>query len=314
MLVSVIIPVYNAEKYLEECIDSVLKQDLEDFEIILVNDGSTDSSGDICNLYAAKDNRIKVFHKTNGGVSSARNLGIENAQGEWITFIDSDDSIQENYFVAIAKDIDSDLVMQGFDYFEKHQKVKEFKYTVHCFSKVELINQLQLYPDLSSSCAKFFRREVVNKHSLRFNEKLKFGEDSIFTLQYLLLCKKIKTTDTSRYSYRLSDSGLTNTKLNLEHDKLFYEKIKNTLLEFGNRKFYDASIEIPLTRFLASLYADKVINSKERRGFLQNEIEENYTIIFNIYSNPKIKIFIKTAHFTGNYFLLDFLLKKLNRT
>lgn len=314
MLVSVIIPVYNAEKYLEECIDSVLKQDLEDFEIILVNDGSTDSSGDICNLYAAKDNRIKVFHKTNGGVSSARNLGIENAQGEWITFIDSDDSIQENYFVAIAKDIDSDLVMQGFDYFEKHQKVKEFKYTVHCFSKVELINQLQLYPDLSSSCAKFFRREVVNKHSLRFNEKLKFGEDSIFTLQYLLLCEKIKTTDTSRYSYRLSDSGLTNTKLNLEHDKLFYEKIKNTLLEFGNKKFYDASIEIPLTRFLASLYADKVINSKERRGFLQNEIEENYTTIFNIYSNPKIKTFIKTTHFTGNYFLLDFLLKKLNRT
>ena len=125
--------------------------------------------------------------------------------------------------------------------------------------------------------------------------------------------KKIKTTDTSRYSYRLSDSGLTNTKLNLENDKLFYEKIKNTLLEFGNRKFYDASIEIPLTRFLASLYADKVINSDERRGFLQNEIEENYTTIFNIYSNPKIKTFIKTAHFTGNYFLLDFLLKKLNR-
>lgn len=314
MLVSVIIPVYNSEKHLEECIDSVLNQAIDDFEILLINDGSTDNSGKICDAYAVADKRVEVFHKTNGGVSSARNLGIENAKGEWITFIDSDDSIQGNYFLAITQDADTDLVMQGFDYFENHQKIKEFKYADHCFSKVELINQLQLYPDLSSSCAKFFRREVVDKHSLRFNEKLKFGEDSIFTLQYLLLCKKIKTTDTSRYSYRLSDSGLTNTKLDFEHDKLFYKKIKNTLQEFGNKKFYDTSIEIPLTRFLASLYADKAIPSKERRGFLQNEVEENYTIIFNIYSNPKIKIFIKTAHFTGNYFLLDFLLKKLSRT
>src|SRR5690606_27273688 len=100
--VSVIIPVYNAEKYLRECIDSVLAQTFDDFELLLINDGSTDGSGKICDEYAQKDARVKVFHKENGGVSSARNLGLDNAKGEWITFIDSDDWIGENYFYCLT--------------------------------------------------------------------------------------------------------------------------------------------------------------------------------------------------------------------
>ena len=89
--ISVIVPVYNVEKYLPRCIDSILSQTFTDFELLLIDDGSPDNCGKICDEYAAKDSRVRVFHKPNGGVSSARNLGLDNARGEWIAFIDSDD-------------------------------------------------------------------------------------------------------------------------------------------------------------------------------------------------------------------------------
>ena len=91
--ISVIVPIYNAEKHLQSCIDSILAQTFTDFELLLINDGSKDNSGSICDEYVIKDNRVRVFHKENGGVSSARNLGLDNAIGEWVTFVDSDDWI-----------------------------------------------------------------------------------------------------------------------------------------------------------------------------------------------------------------------------
>ena len=94
--ISIIVPVYNTEKYLRRCVDSILAQTFTDFELLLINDGSTDSSGAICDEYTQKDSRVRVFHKENGGVSSACNLGLDNARGEWITFEDSDDTLPVN--------------------------------------------------------------------------------------------------------------------------------------------------------------------------------------------------------------------------
>ena len=96
--ISVIVPVYNTEKYLHRCVDSILAQTFTDFELLLVNDGSPDKSGEICDEYAQKDTRVRVFHKENGGVSSARNLGLENAQGKWITYVDGDDWIEPTMY------------------------------------------------------------------------------------------------------------------------------------------------------------------------------------------------------------------------
>ncbi|MBR5028538.1 MAG: glycosyltransferase, partial [Bacteroidales bacterium] len=106
--ISVIVPVYNTEKELPRCIDSILGQSFADFELLLVNDGSTDGSGAICDDYAAKDSRVRVFHKENGGVSSARNRGLDNAVGEMVVFVDSDDQIEQGYF-ANAIDTDADI-------------------------------------------------------------------------------------------------------------------------------------------------------------------------------------------------------------
>ena len=95
--ISVIVPVYNTEKYLHRCVDSILAQTFTDFELLLIDDGSTDSSGAICDESAQKDSRVRVFHKENGGVSSARNLGLDKAKGKWVTFVDSDDWIKESF-------------------------------------------------------------------------------------------------------------------------------------------------------------------------------------------------------------------------
>lgn len=114
--ISVIVPVYNTEQYLPRCIDSILAQTFTDFELLLIDDGSKDSSGKICDESAAKDSRIRVFHKENGGVSSARNMGLNNAQGEWITFVDSDDYlIEHSGFNLLARtDIEADLIVYSF--------------------------------------------------------------------------------------------------------------------------------------------------------------------------------------------------------
>ena len=116
--ISVIVPVYNVEKYLSRCIDSILAQTFTDFELLLIDDGSKDKSGEICDEYANKDNHVKVFHKENGGVSSARNLGLDNAQGEWITFVDSDDFVNSDWLSYYAKSFDVDLIVQGYQVIE----------------------------------------------------------------------------------------------------------------------------------------------------------------------------------------------------
>ena len=120
--ISVIVPVYNAEKYLHRCIDSILAQTFSDFELLLIDDGSKDNSGRICDEYAAKDSRIRVFHKKNGGVSSARNMGLDNAKGDWITFVDSDDWVKQDYLYSMISQPDADLIMSSFDIIENFGK------------------------------------------------------------------------------------------------------------------------------------------------------------------------------------------------
>ena len=118
-MISVIIPVYNVEDYISSCLDSILSQSYTDFEVLLIDDGSTDGSGDICDSYSAKDNRIKVFHIKNTGVSNARNIGIENAQGEWLTFIDSDDLLLDGTFKnwqEIIEKKDIKLIVSGIKF------------------------------------------------------------------------------------------------------------------------------------------------------------------------------------------------------
>lgn len=193
-LISVIVPIYNAEKFLHYCIDSILNQSFVDFEILLVNDGSTDNSGKICDKYAEKDTRVKVIHKQNGGVSSARNAGIEAAQGEYICFVDSDDYLESNYLKELIetkrKYSDFDNVWCGFQTVEDYLKNNRNAFAAennkgYSFSNLSSIMDLCEKWLVQMPWNKLFITKIIKENSLIFPPELSLGEDYIFNLRYL---------------------------------------------------------------------------------------------------------------------------------
>lgn len=214
-IVSVIIPVYNAEQYLANCLNSVLSQTLYNFEILLIDDGSLDKSGEICNRYAECDNRIRVFHKENGGVSSARNLGLKNAKGKWLTFLDSDDELMSDaleYLVKIANS-QSDLVLAGYDTINCQTGVVKSTSDFPFVSKklcrdsaIKLMYRSDFY--LCFICSKLYKNSIIKKNNLYFDETIYYSEDRLFVIQYLSNCKNfIQYSTKSIYKYYIRGSG-----------------------------------------------------------------------------------------------------------
>lgn len=188
---SIIVPVYNVERYLHQCIESVLTSSFTDYELILVDDGSTDNSGKMCNEYTKKDNRIRVFHQLNGGVSKARNTGIDKANAPWITFIDADDWIShtflENLYQGIVEHPDVDFVSTGYSNYCDGKTISiEIQYTPYYGADMN-----HLCPIYRGRChGKLFKKEIL-KHIL-FDEKIKSAEDLIFVTDYLALLGKMQ--------------------------------------------------------------------------------------------------------------------------
>ena len=189
-LVSIIVPVFNVEKYLEECLDSILNQTYENIEVILVDDGSTDSSGKICDEYLKKDSKIKVFHKTNGGLSDARNYGVENSNGEYIIFVDSDDYLSKytlEFSIKEIKDAAADILVFAIKREKEEKEILEYKKNI--FNREEGIIELfkgNLYR--FSACGKIYKTNIVKKY--KFPEG-KIHEDQATTYKYFLDANKI---------------------------------------------------------------------------------------------------------------------------
>lgn len=209
-IVTIIVPVYKVEKYLSCCIDSILAQSFKSFELLLINDGSPDMSGRICDDYASKDNRIRSFHKENGGVSSARNLGLDKAQGEWICFIDSDDWVEVDFLKELVQYNSFDLIVGGLDSFgcvatstkRDENIVVDLK---HSYEAAQILN-VNIENTISAfyySCGKLFRRSIILQNALRFDTRMKMCEDTCFLMQYLTHADKIILSDSSLYRYRV---------------------------------------------------------------------------------------------------------------
>ena len=201
--ISVIVPVYKAEKYLHRCVDSILSQTFTNFELILVDDGSPDNSGVICDEYAQKDNRVRVFHKENGGVSSARNLGLDNAQGSWIAFIDSDDWIDHTAYQNLIESNDADLIIGNIRIWPTGTTRNLFNINTKISN--ELLNDFLLHNinhiSISGPWGKLYKRNIIENNKLRFNISLCLGEDSLFVKNYLLYTHSICYIDNSYYNY-----------------------------------------------------------------------------------------------------------------
>lgn len=233
--VSIIIPVYNVEKYLPECIESIIAQDFSDFECLLVDDGSTDGSGALCDSYAARDSRIKVFHQQNQGVSAARNRGIAEAMGEWISFVDSDDWLDCSYLSDLLSAQIADWIISG--------------YTIHNTDKItELVPPQQLSFEVGKDFigiiahllesyslygpyCKLYRKSIIKLKEIKFNETISFGEDLTFNFDYLINVRTISCIPKSNYHYRRSSNTLS-TKIYSDKWELDYSQWKHMVDTF----------------------------------------------------------------------------------
>ena len=182
-LVSVIIPVYNSEIYLEKCITSLLKQTYKNFELILIDDGSTDSSYEICKKYSL-DSRIHIYRKENGGVSSARNMGLNCAKGKYIFFVDSDDWVDEDYIELLKIEDDEDLVQGGCKDFQNFPSLMSYEEIFNNFAKYWFNSIVQF---VWGNC---YKKNIIEEYNIRFDEKITLGEDAYFNLEYLKHIKK----------------------------------------------------------------------------------------------------------------------------
>jgi len=215
--ISVIIPVYNAEKYLKRCMDSLISSRIIelDVEIILVNDGSADASLDICRDYEKKYNYIKVFDKENKGPSAARNLGIKNATGDWIAFVDSDDYVEKNYFEVICKHLSQEIDVLVFGYWKiVDESRNSYSYEVKDFKKIDIINLIGNSSNKMNifwfPWNKLYKR--IKILDTDFPEKINIGEDTIFNLNVFLNSDYIKIIDNCLYNYVSNEDSLTQTK------------------------------------------------------------------------------------------------------
>lgn len=217
-MISIIVPVYNAEHTLAQCLGSLLCQDYEQYEVIVVDDGSTDESSAICDEYSQKDNHVRVIHKRNGGVSSARNAGLEVAHGEFVTFVDADDWVEPNYCATIAAKMDADLMFFAEIWHYPDGALRVFDAgDAEIRDNKEKINEKLFYlrknPDnheyFGFTWNKVFRLDIISKYKVRFEENLSFCEDEVFTQEYCQHISSLRILSDGLYNYRRTLTGLT---------------------------------------------------------------------------------------------------------
>lgn len=207
-LLSIIVPVFNVGTFLPICIDSILSQSFDNYELILVDDGSTDGSSQICDYYANRDERIIVFHQNNAGVSIARNTGLSKATGKWVTFVDSDDWLDKDFLngFQVNENSSADVIIQGLKYID-HNTCREKRRTSFNDDLIvapDLEGKIEKYDVLSFgvTVCKCFRRRCIEDSNLSFDESVSYHEDHIFTLAFISSSKRIVTTSACGYNYR----------------------------------------------------------------------------------------------------------------
>lgn len=239
-LVSVVVPIYNSEVYLSKCVNSILNQTYQNLEVVLVDDGSVDNSGEICDTFAKIDNRVIVIHKKNGGVSSARNEGIQQAHGKYVTFVDSDDYIGNNLVQKMIENVKEnvDMVIASIRLTlggkEQTCWVENKKYTPVAIVEEYCVGKIPSMCFEGPYC-KLFKLDVIKKNNIVFDGTLKLCEDKLFNLQYIANCNSIITLKEVHYFHIKENNDSLSTKYrnyNYENIKRVHEYAKNMLKEW----------------------------------------------------------------------------------
>lgn len=315
-MISIIVPVYNSEKTLCRCIDSILSQTFKNWELLLINDGSKDVSGNICDEYALKDKRIKVFHKENGGVSSARNVGLENAKGDWITFIDSDDWVKEDYLSNLFGHTGDgvELVISYAEIIKNDDVIKEVypsRVVTDNYDLAFVENDLHWH---TSPWSKLYIRSIIDNNKLRFNEDMHIGEDAVFLFSYILLSKKIFISSDIDYCYNYSsEDSLTKRIFPIKSEMASYENISILVGRLIKEKNVKNRIALKDLYWLVAYYQRRILNSlyynnisRTLRLSLLTKIDWNLYITNIGLSSKKEKMFIFFLRYKM-YWVYDFI-------
>lgn len=318
--ISVIIPCYNVEKYLDRTVRSVIAQTFENWELILVDDGSKDNTAAICDGWASVDSRIKAFHQENMGASEARNHGMKLAEGKFINFIDSDDWVDIRYLedlINTQKESDADLTVSGMRFIHDDRECN-----VVCaeatFSRLSFnvpLSQRQYYDILRGPCCKLFKRNIIDKKDLKFYSEISNGEDTIFVLQYILECNLITFSKEAEYNYdrrilsSLTHSGeVIDIRINDLEISIFTELADKCISRFSidksNRELFDDRLRYYWNKRLRAL--NSRLPYKERLDALKTfnvGLYKKYALHTSRWVD--IQLWLISHHF---YYLLDTLI------
>ncbi|MCM3115084.1 glycosyltransferase [Neobacillus sp. MER 74] len=320
-LFSIIVPVYNVEKLITACIESVLCQSFTNFELILINDGSTDKSGRICEVYAKKDKRIKVKHVKNSGVSNARNLGVKNSTGKWLYFLDGDDTLEHNTLTSLYFNIKKynnlDMLLGSFNYVQngeitKAENSEDYK------NGIEIVREFCLWNVKICMGSFAVSKELVNSYNIFFNESTKYGEDVEFIFYCLLNAIKVKVASDIFFNYIIHNSSSI-SKVNFDRYDCY--KAKYRVLKYLQNKYPDChEIHLLFKDFLLPqaiidttfLLCSNGVNIFKIKKFIAKNNYDGviYPIIDNKntpkYIRKRVKKFLKYPFMTwGECFLLQ---------
>ena len=282
MKISVIVPIFNAEKTLQHCIDSILSQTYKDFELILINDGSKDASQIICESYCKIDSRVKLINKLNGGVSSARNEGIICSTGEYLTFIDSDDFVDPDFLLSFQVGPEhADLYIQGYKVITgKVTIIKAVNESIK--DSACIITHAELSGILNSPWTKLFRKKIIDDNGVFFNKELSFGEDHIFVLDFLKKTKSISYTTGAGYNYKNDVFGsLSNKSIPIEQCCKYLNIVHKSYGEIismhkNHTKILKSAFNYRLYSTLIKMYLDSKIsdNPQEKLDYIRENLRE----------------------------------------
>lgn len=313
MFISIIIPIYNRAFSLPRCLDSVMMQDFDDFECLLIDDGSSDSSYDICLEYQRKDSRFIAFHKDNGGVGTARNLGLKRCSGEWILFVDSDDTILPNHLSQIADAITKskntvDIVFCGCQYVCNGKKVREdHKYLTNEYYGRKGIRDFLAQTDVLQYmyiCDRAYKRKLIKDNNIYFDETLSLSEDRLFCYAYLKYVNGIATVPGVTYtiyvedSNRLSKRYLPPSMCINRFDKLF-SAMKELIMEYS---IFDGGI-MPFWEYNYTLLFSMLHSLYNVKGNIFSAVKKQrdcFDRYFDFEFYDKIKDIPELANFMNN--------------
>lgn len=310
-LISIIIPVYNSEKYLKGCIESLLNQSLNNCEFIFINDGSSDNSKNVIEKYMEIDKRVILINQKNMGVSEARNTGISNSNGKYIGFVDSDDYIDFNMYEILYKEIQNakcDVFISNFEEelngnkYVRRYSLKENQVLDKNYIRNNILPFFIKEDSLNTVCNKLYKKSIIDEYNIRFPKGLPLGEDGIFNMIYFSKCNSCKYIDYTGYHYREVHGSATR---NLHKHDYFQRELD--VYNFDLEKL----IDIPQNIDIKSLKSIKLINNIKSNIYIYFDKNQNQSIFYKckyikrIVKKKEIKealeIYLSNVNITGRY-------------